>query len=435
MSEYLAYHRKYRPKKLSEYIGNPKVKKGVIAALEGASKPQVILMQGQAGGGKTSMARLLAKEYLCENRHPITGACGSCYNCQTIEDYIETGNQGGLSDVMEVDVTDSSGKKDIDALLDEVNIPSFTGNWKVFILDEVHELSKAGQSRLLKTLEEPAERVLIILCTTDPQKLLDTIISRCQYNFIVTKPSREDLVGLLVKVCKAEGIRHDIKALSLVCVKGDFVPRKTLVELEKVVREKKDVTYENTVEALDLVSDKYFFDFYKILLKEVVDIYEYITFIGKVKSDMDIKQFVDNLVSFTVRGLYIFNGVNAEALDKSEVKQYSRIFSQVRAGDVAHLLNALLDMKNSLDMETKLLLLGYTGLRRNKPQHDSLDIQLLNIEEETASKEKMAGDENHIKSMTMTEEEKQKFVEDNTKEVKSTDLASLFGGSIIQTPE
>lgn len=434
---YLPYHRKYRPKRIKDYIGNHKIKKGVLSALQDEHKPQVILMSGHAGTGKTTMGRLLAKEYLCSDRNNETGACGRCHNCVQMEDYIETGDADSLMNVREVDVTDSSGKQDITELLEDASIPTYDGSWKVYILDECHMMTNAAQNRLLKNLEEPAERVLMILCTTDPQKLLETIISRCQYVWKVQKPSREELSELLQRVLINEGFRHnqyDAKALSLVCVKGDFVPRKALVALEQVVREAKEVTYDKTVEVLDVVSDRYFFEFYEILLDETINIYRYITFIGRLKATVDLKQFVDTLLSFSTRGIYIANGVVVEALDESEKNAYKKLFSKFSTGDVAHLLNLLLSMKKSLDVEARLLLLGYTGLKQPQQQvpQNTGDLTLVDISDGAVSKEKQEGSANYIESITMTEEEKDKFVEEHSKQVTPQELATLFGGTLLQ---
>lgn len=438
MSEqYLPYHRKYRPKRLSEYIGNDRMKKSVMAALRSERLPQVILLKGHAGCGKTTMARLIAKEYRCENRDPITGACGECHSCLEMDHYIETGDDGMLMGVREIDVTDSNKKQSIDELLEDATTPSFDGSWKIYILDECHMMTNAAQNRLLKNLEEPTERVLMILCTTDPQKLLETIISRCQYIFPVSKPTRDELGNLLARVCKQEGVEFEPRALSLVCVKGDFVPRKALVALEQVVREKGSVTYENTLEVLNIVADKYFFEFYELLLSEPIDIFKYITFIGKLKSAMDLKQFVDSLLTFTMRGIYITNGVAVEALDKSEIEQYKKLFKKFNVGDVAYLLNLLLDMKSSLDIEARLLLLGYTGLKRRQVSDLSKDngLVLVDVDSITPEKEKKEGDKNYLESITMSDEQRADFVENHKKEVTIDTLAQLFQGTKIKLGE
>lgn len=429
---YLPYHRRYRPKKLSQYIGNERIKKGVLSALSGENLPQVVLMSGHAGTGKTTMGRLLAKEYRCENRDALTGACGECYNCQQMDEYIETGEEGMIMNVKEIDVTGSGGKQDIDALLEDAQEPSFDGTWKVYILDECHRMTNAAQNRLLKNLEEPAERVLMILCTTDPQMLLETIISRCQYHWQVKKPSREELSGLLQRVLHNENIEYEDKALSLLCVKGDFVPRKTLTALEQVVREHKRVFYEETVEVLEAVSDSLYFDFYNILLSDDINIYRYLTFINKVKVSMELKQFVDSLIPFTVRGIYIANGIHVEALDKSEIDLYKKLFKKFSPSDVAHLLNLLLDMKGSLDIETKLLLLGYTGVMKPTMPTPQQGVAILPEDKSAVAKEKSESTNNYLESITMTKEEEEDFIEKNSQTVSATDLANMFGGTLVQ---
>ena len=430
----LAFHRFYRPRRLSEYIGNTKMKKSIMAALRAERKPQVILMQGHAGTGKTSMARLLAKEYLCSDRDDITGACGKCYNCQQMEQYIETGDSDYLMNVKEVDATDSNKRQDIDDLLEEASIPSYDGSWKIYILDECHMLTPTAQNRLLKSLEEPAEKVLMILCTTDPEKLLNTIISRCQYIFKVTKPTREELSELLARVCKNEGIEYDARALSLVCAKGDFVPRNTLIELEKVVREKQRVLYEDAVEVLSIIEDKQFFDFYDFLMRDKIDTLGFIAYLGNLKSHVDLKTFVDTLISFTERGIYINAGVIVEALDKSEIQQYKRIFKSFSASEMAYLLNLLLRIKNSQDIEAQLLLLAYTGIR-NKGKfavsEESEESIITDIPQSNVVDEKKAGENNYNESITMSEDEKALMVESYNKPMDADAVAKLLAGTKV----
>lgn len=431
---YLPYHRKYRPKSFAEYVGNEKIKKSGMAALRSENKPQVLLFQGHAGCGKTTMARLFAKEYLCEDRDLITGACGKCYNCQLLEEYIENGDSGTLMNVREIDVTDSNKKQDIDDMLEDAATPAYDGGWKIFILDECHMMTNAAQNRLLKNLEEPAERVLMILCTTDPEKLLPTIISRCQYIFKVTKPTRDELGNLLARVCRQEGVEFEPRALSLVCVKGDFVPRKALVALEQVVREKGSVKYEDALEVLNIVADRYFFDFYSLLTEEPVNVFKYVSFIGKIKSEMDLKQFVESLITFTMRGIYIANGVAVEAMDKSEIIQYKTLFNKFSPGDIAYLLDLLLSMKVSQDIEAKLLLLGYRGIRQKAVTAEE-DLTLLDVTAVKPADEKSEGDANYIESITMGEEDKKQFVEQHSQTVDADTLANMFQGVKVNLPK
>ena len=204
--ENLPYHRKYRPNTLARYIGNEKLKETAMKALSSGKRPQVILLWGDSGCGKTTFARLLAKEYSCLDRDENLGACGQCINCQTIDDYIATGDTSILTNIQEIDITDQSGKKDLDAVLADMELPSYDNEWKIYIMDECHMASAGLQNRLLKIAEEPPEHVLILLCTTNPEKLIDTLKNRCQLQLHVTKPKVKELAGLLRYVCENEQV-------------------------------------------------------------------------------------------------------------------------------------------------------------------------------------------------------------------------------------
>lgn len=428
----LGFHRKYRPKSLSEYIGNKKNVQSILEVLKGGKRPQVYLLDGHAGCGKTTFARLIAKEYVCENRNENTGACGECFTCQAMDEFILTGNSEELMNVREIDNSVSGNKASIDEILNDAEIPSFDGGWKVFIFDECHLISKAAQGRMLKLLEEPPENVLLILCTTDPDQLLDTIRSRCEHHYTVTKPKLEELAVLLKRVCQQEGIWVEDKALGVIATSADFVPRQALIQLKSIIDEKHDVTYNNTVEVLNVVADTYYFDFYKYLTQPKIDTFAYIRYLSDIKDKLDLKQFVAGLITFTNRGIYIYNGVNQQGFDISEIKRYRQIFAKFNTADIIYLLKLLKNIQMG-DIETELLLLGYEGiLGRNVTdvsQENSGGI-LIDTGNSDVLTEHNAALSNFIEATTLTEEEKNaKLSVDD--DVSVDDLASMFGGEII----
>lgn len=431
----LPYHRKHRPNCMIDYAGNSRLKRGAMSALKSEVRPQVIMFNGTSGGGKTTFARLLAKEYLCEDRDEEKGACGKCYNCKHMVEYIETGDADKLMNLKEVDITDARGVDAISDIIDDMESPSYDGSWKIFILDECHVMSSQAQNRLLKPIEEPAEKVLIILCTTDPEKLLPTIISRCQYIFKVEKPKRDEMCDFLYKICKREGLsddKIDARALSLIAVKGNFAFRKTLIELERVVRETGEVTYNKTLEILEAIVDEVYFNFFDIVNEKPINVARYMTFLGKTKETIGLKEFVEGLVDFTIRGIYVHNGVNVDALDMREVKKYNKVFESYKAQDLAFMLDKMLNMKASVDIEAKLTLLGYTGFR--KPVMMGSEVQepeYASTKDTSAGDERKAGEHAYKESITMTEEEKKQIYVEQSKQVDGSELAKMFGGVVV----
>ena len=266
MSEQIAFARKYRPSTFDGYIGNQDNKDTVMRYLR-VNKPQSMLIMGNSGCGKTTMGRIIEREYLCENRDPELGACGECLMCQLMDEYITTGRSDNLPDVYEIDCTESSGKNDIDTLLSTIDYPAVGGNWKLYLLDEVHKLSSGAMNRILKVLEEPPEGVLMILCTTNPEQLLDTIKNRCQLKLTVNKPSSAEIVSLLKRVCQSEGKDYDVQGLRMIASRADFVVRDSLNDVETVINTRGSATAECVSKQFHEVTDKIIFDFYRAYIK------------------------------------------------------------------------------------------------------------------------------------------------------------------------
>lgn len=396
----------------------------------------------------TTFARLLAKEYLCEDRDEVTGACDMCASCQELDDYIQTGDTSMLSSVREVDIADQSGKRDIDVVLEEMLIPTF--GWKVYIFDEVHMATNQAQNRMLKIAEEPPENVLMIFCTTDPDKLLETLRNRCQLTLRVKKPTVAELGGLLKRVCSTEGVDCDIKGVNFIANRAGLTIRKALTSLEQVVTERGDATYDSAISVFEEISDTLIVNFYKKLLgtpkydrngnvirdklgnPEVSrDVLGYVTLLSQIKSKVDLNTFVNNLIDFTKKGIFVINQVQVDGVSDGELSIYRSLFGDFTVEQMANLINTLVELASGKgDVEMNLLSLGYTGLvcanNSSNQQASGVDSGLAAMFDEVEQEQKNGDFERAMRNKE-AESKGVSLVDDLVKPASLDDIESLFG--------
>lgn len=417
----LGFARRYRPTTMENYVGNERNKETLKRYLKG-KKPQSILLTGNTGCGKTTIARLLVKEYLCENRSEETGACGVCDMCQAVDDYILTGSTEMLPDIYEIDITDKSGKSDIDSILETVEYPSMSGGWKVYLLDEVHMASKQAQSRILKILEEPPEYVLFIFCTTDPDKMLDTLKNRCQLKLKVVKPGMADIVKLLKRVCLEEGRDYDLDGLRTIASRSDFVIRDSLNNLERVLETRGDAKSESVNEEFNEISNEILFNFYDAYKNK--DFLGYMSLLYKIKVEYDFKQFLTSLNNFTMRGIYIMNGVDIEGVSENEIKSYLKLFKTFSTEDLSYILSSLRRMDIG-DVEANLIGFIYcqNDYKMNSEIGSNLDVNSVDAQ---------GPEEGNFRNHVLAKREKNKVasgvksLNDTMREVSVSDMSSFF---------
>ena len=364
---YKALYRTYRPQTFEEVAGQQHIVKTLKNALSSGKIAHAYLFAGPRGTGKTSMAKLFAKALNCE--HGIGCQCNECHNCKAIID-------GSHPDVLELDAASNNGVDEIRELIDKVKYGTILGRYKVYIIDEVHMLSAGAFNALLKTLEEPPEHVIFILATTEPHKILPTILSRCQrYDF--EKVSDKDIKERLHTILDEEGVAFNDAAINLIIKLADGGMRDALSILEKVLAysgntlNEEDIlnifSLESTEEKIALLNS--------IVNKDTKDVLDRLH--KYVSSGTDIKRLTEDLLSILKDVLIYnssYNGAYLEILKEDEAQDVTSFIDNdtaIKMIDV--LMDAIKDFKNvtSITSLFEITLLKMTsfdaGENRQKP--------------------------------------------------------------------
>ncbi|GAB4438965.1 MAG: hypothetical protein OHK0040_10460 [bacterium] len=319
--KYQVLSRRYRPKTFDEVIGQQSIVKLLKNALSSKKIPHAFLFTGIRGTGKTTTARIFARALNCE-KGIVENPCNECSAClQLLE--------GRNMDVFEIDGASNTSVNDVRMLKENTRFLPSQSRYKIYIIDEVHMLSTEAFNALLKTLEEPPEYVVFILATTEPQKIPETVLSRCiRLNFKRVEP--KEVADYLGSVLKEEGISYDESALYLIARRSEGSVRDALSLLELVLAYGDGYVREDDVNTvLGLLSRNKIFEILKLFAKK--DGTGILRFLGDVKQEgADLFNLLENII-FYLRHLVMYSmniPFDVKEFSESEVQELKEIYEK-----------------------------------------------------------------------------------------------------------
>ena len=252
MENFVVSARKYRPMTFDTVVGQGSITSTLKNAIRNNTLAQAFLFCGPRGVGKTTCARIMAKTINCLHPTENLEACNECESCRAF-------NNNASFNIYELDAASNNSVEDIRSLVDQVRIPPQIGQYKVYIIDEVHMLSAAAFNAFLKTLEEPPAYAKFILATTEKHKIIPTILSRCQI-FDFKRITVDDIAKHLAFVAQSEGVNAEPEALNIIAQKADGALRDALSIFDQMVSfSGKNITYKDVIDNLNVLDYDYYF--------------------------------------------------------------------------------------------------------------------------------------------------------------------------------
>lgn len=341
---YTALYRLYRPKKFEDIVGQQHIVQTLQNSIKDHKFNHAYLFCGPRGTGKTSVARIMAKAINCEDQ--ANTPCEQCANCQQ-------SNKGIHPDLVEIDGASNNGVENIRALIEKSKYSPIEGKYKIYIIDEVHMLSTSAFNALLKTLEEPPKHVIFILATTEPHKVLPTVISRCQrYNF--TKVNSKDLTSRLQYVCQQENISASKEALELISLVAEGGVRDALSILDQCIAYgNNQITEEQVNEIYGLLTVKEKINLLTAVINN--DSLTVLQIMDKIiKQSINLKRLTTDLISL-IKNIIVQQYTNDQQLmDQTYQLEDLEVFKQISTDSLFMMIDILMDTSEKYRTTTDL---------------------------------------------------------------------------------
>ena len=342
---YQALYRKYRPSNFDEVVGQQPIIQTLKNAIVQNRIAHAYLFCGPRGTGKTSIAKIFAKMLNCEDES--NKPCGKCTNCKMVQN-------GSHPDIIEIDAASNNGVDEVRNLIDKVKYAPMQGKYKVYIIDEVHMMTTGAFNALLKTIEEPPAHVIFILATTEPNKVIPTIISRCQ-RFDFNKVSQKDIEKRLSIVCKEEKIEIDPEAISLIAQLADGGMRDSLSILDQCIAYcSSNITVDNVREIYGVLTTSDIGKLFEHLYAHEVD-----ALIQQIQecSDkgMDLKRLTSDFITLLKESIILDYSSNSQLVSNTHKEVIEKYLLKSPSPFRFNVLNELMDVFNKYNYASNVL--------------------------------------------------------------------------------
>lgn len=342
---YQALYRKYRPSNFDEVVGQQSIIQTLKNAIVQNRIAHAYLFCGPRGTGKTSIAKIFAKMLNCEDES--NKPCGKCTNCKMVQN-------GSHPDIIEIDAASNNGVDEVRNLIDKVKYAPMQGKYKVYIIDEVHMMTTGAFNALLKTIEEPPAHVVFILATTEPNKVIPTIISRCQ-RFDFNKVSQKDIEKRLSIVCKEEKIEIDPEAISLIAQLADGGMRDSLSILDQCIAYcSSNITVDNVREIYGVLTTSDIGKLFEHLYAHEVD-----ALIQQIQecSDkgMDLKRLTSDFITLLKESIILDYSSNSQLVSNTHKEVVEKYLLKSPSPFRFNVLNELMDVFNKYNYASNVL--------------------------------------------------------------------------------
>lgn len=415
---YQALYRKYRPSNFDEVVGQQPIIQTLKNAVVQNRIAHAYLFCGPRGTGKTSIAKIFAKMLNCEDES--NKPCGKCINCKMVQN-------GSHPDIIEIDAASNNGVDEVRNLIDKVKYAPMQGKYKVYIIDEVHMMTTGAFNALLKTIEEPPAHVVFILATTEPNKVIPTIISRCQ-RFDFNKVSQKDIEKRLSIVCKEEKIEIDPEAISLIAQLADGGMRDSLSILDQCIAYcSSNITVDNVREIYGVLTTSDIGKLFEHLYSHEVD-----ALIQQIQecSDkgMDLKRLTSDFITLLKESIILDYSNNSQLVSNTHKEVIEKYLLKSPSPFRFNVLNELMDVFNKYNYASNVL--DYLETALLKSISNSYEIKPKNAQEVIDNSDG-ENEENFIESSNLSYDLTSEKSEIDKKVPKNSENSDISKSEII----